>query len=351
MRRHALSSTALAVLALTAAGLASAQSVSVTGRLNASVGKPIGSKQKQVMDIANSLLAFGGTEPLGGGLSATFGMEHRFLSDTGTDASGTNTFWNGYSFVGLRHDDYGIVQLGRFYTASFMSAQDRFDPFAGDTVAGVRGNSLSAFFFPAGAGGSGAIVRARTPNIVYYTLRPTAWLYGGTGFDVKASVGIERPGPGLKRAWSVGAGYQTKEMYIGFGHEDAEGKRDRMTTLGITYDLGVAKLAAAGSIGQDNSLTPGLADPTSQPKKYRGWLLGATVPAGVGQVRIAFGEASIGGNTFTRKLGVGYRHYLSKRTWIYTDIGHDWKARGPNPAFPNVNAERTGYDLGIAHYF
>lgn len=353
---------ALAVLTAFTAS-ATAQSVAVTGRLNSSVGKPVGTKVKQVMDITNSLLAFSVTEPLSPRLLAFGGFEHRFGSDTGTDLSGTNTFWNGYSYIGLRDNTFGVLMLGRYYTAAFMGAQDRFDPFAGDTVAGLRA-VLTPFSFPLGTNGaalgSGAIPRARTPNIIYWSLRPYAWTLKGTGFDAKFSVGAERAAPGVKRAWSAAVAYQNEDLYIGLGHEDPEGKRDRLTTLGVNYDLKVVKLTAAASVGQDNSLfttTPARADPSADPKKYRGWMVGGSAPLGPGLLMFGYGESKIQNNTrngyvdIMAKVGVGYRYYLSKKTWIYTDVGYDRKQRGPNPALPNVNSEKFGYDLGLTTYF
>src|SRR5574343_1377129 len=91
---------ALAVLGAFA-GVASAQSsVTIYGKLNIEAGKAIGSEDKTLMDVAGSRLGFKGVEDLGGGLAATFGIEHRFNPQDGN--SNSTRFWNGYSKVGVK---------------------------------------------------------------------------------------------------------------------------------------------------------------------------------------------------------------------------------------------------------
>lgn len=137
---------ALAVLgAFAGSAFAQASSVTIFGKIDAAVGKPLYTNDKQVIDNAglatggNSRIGFRGYEDLGGGLGAVFAFEHRFSVDDGTAAG---TFWNGFSFVGLRHAKAGTLTIGRHYTSAFLGLQNQVDPFAGETVAALRNDAF-----------------------------------------------------------------------------------------------------------------------------------------------------------------------------------------------------------------
>ena len=116
--------TLIALAALAATGAVFAQSsVTVYGLVEAQVGRqtqdaPI----TKLYDVAGSRLGFTGTEDLGGGLKASFLMEHRFDPDTGA-SNGGNTFWKGGSYVGLSHSSLGDVKFGRWWSGAFLKAQ------------------------------------------------------------------------------------------------------------------------------------------------------------------------------------------------------------------------------------
>ena len=75
----------VAALAATVAAPAFAQSVTLWGRLNTTVeSQKIGTQDRKVVVQNNSSrLGFKGTEDLGGGLKASFSLEHGLNSDTG----------------------------------------------------------------------------------------------------------------------------------------------------------------------------------------------------------------------------------------------------------------------------
>jgi predicted porin len=83
---------AVALLAAIGAGAQAQSNVTVYGKLDLGYGKPIGTDLDQMLDAAGSRLGFRGTEDLGGGLKALFGIEHRFNPDTGLPAA---IFWHG----------------------------------------------------------------------------------------------------------------------------------------------------------------------------------------------------------------------------------------------------------------
>ena len=334
IKRTDMKKTLLALAAASVLATAAQAQVHISGRLNSAVGKTIGRDDKAVLDIANSLLAFSGLEKLNSQYAALFGFEHRFFSNDGRDAStGGRTFWNGYSFVGLKHVDYGDLLLGRFYTAAFMAIQDRIDPFRGNTVAALRGAGLTPFgyYLPqhmALLTANYPLIKARNAESIYYSLRSSAWR--GQGFDFKFNI-AGTPAGQPDRPWSVGANYRIGNLFVGIGHEDSWGANDELTTIGATYDLGSVTLAAGTSHGKDNAN-----------RKYKGYLLGGTwTISPIGSVQFGYATSELAGTDLYKKFGVGYRHALSKRVTLYADVAHD--------SVPT--REEMGYDLGVEYNF
>jgi len=79
---------------------------------------------------SSSIWGITGTEDLGGGLAAQFGLEAgldpKSGGATGNAASGANTpapnvLWRRGSWVGLKSNSWGSLQLGRNYTATILA--------------------------------------------------------------------------------------------------------------------------------------------------------------------------------------------------------------------------------------
>jgi predicted porin len=246
-----------------AAGAASAQSgVTIYGLVDQAVGKNIGSSAKGVFDSTGSRVGFRVVEDLGGGLSASFLLEHRFSPDTGQAAS---TFWKGGSWVALG-GSWGKVTLGRQWSQAFLKSQYASDPFGMSTVAGVNFGSV-------GCGGTGGCAGAFwVDNAITYEQS-----IGGFSFGVQAA---ERPDfTGAKRPFNFGVSYEDGPLYVGFGHESHESV---FSTLGaggdakwnhatFNYDFGVAKLVTGFGSGHDNTGA-----------KRRNAVVGFTAPLGAG---------------------------------------------------------------------
>ena len=93
--------TGLAAAVATLAGTSALAQSSVTiyGRLNTTVERQKdGDESLTVLQNNASRIGFKGTEDLGGGLKASFVLEHGFSADTGAAAA---TFWGRESTVGL----------------------------------------------------------------------------------------------------------------------------------------------------------------------------------------------------------------------------------------------------------
>jgi predicted porin len=307
---------ALAVLGAFAGAASAQSSVTLYGKVDLGVGKPAGTADKQVMDGSGSRVGLKGSEDLGGGMKALFGFEHRFSPDTGAQAGAV--MWNGYSTVGLG-GAFGSVNLGRQYTAAFTLAQNAFDPFGGDTVGGLRGATLT----PSTVVGVGKVATAkiRTENSVRYD---------GTFGGLKIAADVAEGSSTSKRPYSVAAQYAAGPLMAAVSYENPGAAQDNLTTAGVAYTFGPAKLAAAMSSGKD-----------ADGDKVRGYLLGATVQVGAaGRVLAGYAQLKEGNGAAAKKSSIGYRHDLSKRTQLYTDFSR-----------VNTGTEKNAYDFGVLHTF
>jgi predicted porin len=323
---------ALAVLGAFASAATAQSSVTVYGLVDVGVGKPIGTKDKQVRDGHASRLGFRGVEDLGGGWSAIFGFEHRFTPDTGSDATvvgagpvgsgisnvsaatATNKFWNGYSTVGLR-GPFGSINLGRQYTPGF-NIQNTLDPFGGVTIANLRDSGTRL----------GGIGKIRIDDSI-------RWDYTVAGFAIAASIAEASQAGALAgpdRPVSASVAYTAGPLWLGAAYEDPANANDKQWNLGGKYTFGPAQLIAGIAGGT-----------TAANAKARGWIVATNWRLGPGDLKAGIAQTKIASTVTSRRIGVGYHYPLSKRTKIYADLAHENKAA----------TNKTGYDLGISHSF
>ncbi|HEY4067673.1 MAG TPA: porin, partial [Burkholderiaceae bacterium] len=79
---------------------------------------------------------------------------------------------------------------------------------------------------------------------------------------------------------------------------------------GGTYDFGIVKLAGWVQTNRVNNAP-----------NVNGYMLGATVPAGLGEVRTSWAHRSQ--NNADASLGaLGYFYFLSKRTTVFASVAH-----------------------------
>ncbi len=316
----------LALAALTAfAGVASAQSsVTLYGRVDLSIGKPMGTDQKGMFNGSGSRVGLRGVEDLGGGMSALFNIEHRFNADTGESqnfnlgAGGKNNrFWGGRSFVGLK-GGFGQVVLGREYTTSFLGNQLIADPWGWDTIAAnglitglggiakVRNDSSLTYTIGAGGFSFGAQIAEATDTINNFDSKPVNFNVGYRGGPIVAAFGYEKTGRDLgagdEKMWSIVAQYN-----MGF------------IKPGFFYGRGDAVNGA----------------------EHKAWMLTATAPMGAGEFRASFGNLKADDTTVSKQMGLGYHYNMSKRTTLYVDFARDSERAD----------DKSGYDVGIKHNF
>jgi len=362
---------------------------------------------------APSRLGFRGTEDLGGGLAASFWMEAGLANDSGTGAGPNGVIiFNRRSTVSLS-GPFGEVRLGRDYTPTYWN-DAVFSPFStlgvGSNVVSSVGSNLQV------AKGPGSTVSAtdnymRTSNSIGYFLPPgLGGFYGQVQYAMHENTSQSNVAgtPSAKGRFIGGrVGYlsQGLDVALAYGESTAADAttlntaglptgarlREKIKTLnlGASYDFGAFKLFGELSQVRDVSVstTPvpvlGLLT-TREADKYKGGLLGITVPVGAGLIKGSFSwvkfdnDLGTAATPFTpdrdasvRKLAIGYEYNLSKRTALYATVARIRIKNGQNnPAIMGVVPGGTGgylstgagasgyapraamgYDFGIRHSF
>jgi predicted porin len=367
---------ALAVLA--AAGAASAQSsVTLFGIVDATlqIGRGSITDRTQLTHSGynSSRLGFRGTEDLGGGMSASFWLEAGMENDngqgqatninnqvSGTGAAAAFTAGGGNGRQGLTFNrrstvslagGWGEVRLGRDYSPQFWNLTT-FDPFGTNGVGttqtlvgslggptNVRASNSIGYFLPGNLGGFYGQVQ----------------LYLGENAEDGGAAEDDGRGVGLRLGYAAGplnVAFAIARTDFASGAAGATGVgTGEITTvnLGGQWDFGFAKLMAhynrdtvdflGGEVDSD------------------GFLVGALVPVGAGEIRVSYSQTELDAlaEPRTRKLALGYVHNLSKRTALYTTVarvrnnGGAAVALGGSTTAANTNS--TGFDFGLRHSF
>jgi predicted porin len=305
------------------AGAWAQSSVAVFGFIEAQVGRQTqDAPGTKLFDMGGSRLGFKGDEDLGGGLKASFYLEHRLNPDDGTVGGGA-TFWKGGSWVGLSGDTLGAVKLGRWWSQSFLKSQYAADPFGMGTLGegtygtvgcgpAFRGGCLGAFWLDNAVSYENAI----------------------GGFSFGAQYDVEAVGTGGKHPANVGVSYADGPMYLAAGYEVSnDGSKDQnWGSLAATYDFGIAKVYAGYGSGHDAAKI-----------SRKNLIAGFSAPVGPGSVMASVDVQDQGGARVEQLVSVGYKYNLSKRTNVFAVVANDGKA----PAGTN----KSGYALGVFHSF
>jgi predicted porin len=305
MKRKLIAGCALGLLSTAA----SAQ-VTIYGRMDLSLAQLPGAPDRiELRNGSGSRLGFRGTEDLGGGLRAVFGLETRFNADTGVAG---NPFWGGKSVVGLA-GDFGTVTFGRDDNPATKIVQEEADPWAGTTVAG-NGVIFDGDFGAASRWGDSITYRGT---------------FGGFTVGAQFAERLARDSNPFNFALVYAAG----PLYLGLGLEEPGNVNDRWTTAMARYDFGSFTLSGLVGNGKDPA---GLG--------VKSWLVAGTAPIGKGEFRISYGQRKNEGVVDNyEQFGFGYHHSLSKRTRVYADLVT------VKPVAANEN--KVGYNVGIRHAF
>lgn len=286
----------LAAVATLAAGSALAQSsVTVYGRLNMTAERFKGANNKSTYLLNNnaSRIGFKGTEDLGGGLNASFLLEHGFSPDTGAAAA---TFWGRESWVAIG-GGFGKVRLGNmgptnayFTTADYISMHNH------DT--GTSEDRL--YLYP-----------GRATNMIAYTSPNLG------GLVVDAQLGLsENSNNG--RTYVLTGNYDAGPLHLGASYlQEGAGQPGRVKSK----EYGLRGLYELGDLtfGAYYIRNDGFFGANTKRNSYRGSVMYAMGP---GELHLNYGAAGdvkgLAGAQNAKQLTLGYNYNLSKRTKVYS---------------------------------
>lgn len=339
---------AFALLATAAAAASAQSSVTLFGVFDASLRsvKNGSATLKSVSSggINSSRLGVRGVEDLGGGLKASFWLEHGFNADTGAQTD-TSRFWGRRSTVSLL-GSFGEVRIGRDFTPSYTGYAD-FDVF------GDNGVAAAGKFTP--TLGTDVDTRTRSDNEVSYFL-PS----GLGGFYGQVSIAAGEGNGGKKYAGGrLGYGAGPLNVSVAFGNTKVTplvaGQDDhKLYDLGASYDFGFAKLS--GYYTQTKYAA----------QKSVVYSLGASVPVtSLASVRVAYTKADLSGRNAAgnsieandaNQFAIGGVYLLSKRTALYGTYARvDNKGSSAiavsTPPVAVAGKKSTGYEVGVRHSF
>lgn len=338
---------ALAQSSVTLSGIADAAARSVSNEGRGSI--------KSLVSGSNSTsrLVIRGAEDLGGGLNASFHLEHGIALDTGNPTGG---FWDRRSTVSLASKALGELRLGRDFVPSY-SSWSRYDPFG---YVGVGGSNNLVSATPNGpiraTFGTAANTTVRSSNAVQ------VFLPGGLGglegsFMAAAGEGSSAANSlnkvlGARIGWagagvSLSAGYATTENDLTTAGKFSD------TTAGGSYNFGFLRLNGVWRQFKQNNA------------KQSNILVGAVVPVGAGEIKASYVQANLAGRVGSTvidandatQMAIGYVYNLSKRTALYTTysrLNNDGAATFVVPGGPTGIAggkASTGYEAGVRHNF
>ena len=248
-----------------------------------------------------------GSEDLGGGLNAFFTLESFFQTDTGTLGRTTaDPFFSRNAYVGLG-GRYGQLSLGR-QTNPMFTVTGTFNPF------GVSANLSPVMLQIWSANYNRAVLGDSVwNNAIQYNSPKLA------GFGVSATYGLgEVTDQGGVHNFNMTLNYEQGQFAAVVAAQKADygpGFTSAITTqdaqmFGLSYDFEAVKL-----FGQYfHTDTPDIRSTT------RTGQLGLAVPVGPGRIMATVARTerdAAGAETVRTTTGLGYDHYLSKRTDLY----------------------------------
>lgn len=327
-------------VALTAIGATSAMAqsnVSLSGRVNVTVESQKTDAGTSTLVVDNgSRLQFRGTEDLGGGLKASFLLDHRFSADTG---QANPQFWAGESWVGVG-GGFGTVRLGYMgATAAYLATADYISYHNHDT-----GTSADAFYIGQGS----------TTNMIAYTSPSIG------GLVVEAQLGLKESG--TKNTMILAANYDAGPLHLGAGYINGTsanvninpltpavtGTEAKQVALRAAYDLGPITVGAY--YAHDDISGTGFTWERDIYRVSAMYTIGAVeLHANLGVAGEADTTGAAPGASVRRdakQFTLGYNYNLSKRTKayaFYTQLSGDGRT--------DYTALKSSIAAGIRHNF
>jgi predicted porin len=271
-----------AVAAISAPAFAQS-SVTLYGRINTTVESQKDGGGSRVVKLVNnsSRLGFKGTEDIGGGLKASFVLEHGFDSSDGKAAA---SFWGRESHVNLS-GSFGTIRLGNWTPGSYFATSDYVGMHNHET--GTSSDALYGGPFP--------------------TTNKVGWFYSAAGFSTELAV---HAGEGKdKKAFDASGNYDMGPLHLGAGYT----KQDKLSQFAgrALYELGA--FTVGGYVQRET-------DDSKATKKSRSvWRLAGMYAMGASEFHLNFGGTQAGGTQAAKatQFTLGYNYNLSKRTKVY----------------------------------
>jgi len=327
----------LAAVATLAGTSALAQSsVTIYGRLNTTVERQKdGDTSITALQNNASRIGFKGSEDLGGGLKASFLLEHGFNVDTGGQTQ--SAFWGRESWVALE-GGFGRVRLGNMGpTAAYFATADYISMHNHDT-----GTSSDAFYlYP---GDARNMIAYNTPNF--------------SGFTGELQYGLKETDAADTRGTLVLAGnYVGGPLHLGASYvsapSDTAAKTGKATEFGVRalYEMGPVTVGAYYIANKDD-------DGAGLELKRNAYRFSAMYAFGASELHANVGVAGkIKANGTTvddsnaTQFTLGYNYNLSKRTKVYgfyTQVDNKANAAYSVSALGN---KFSSFAAGVRHNF
>ena len=296
--------------------------------MNGGAGRPI---FNEAGANDNSYLGFMGTEDLGGGLKATFQLEHRFNLANG--ASSTAGDFEGASNVGLA-GGFGQMRFGRVNELSTETYR-RIDPFNQNGVASAL---QTPFRGDDGSGRLGYTARYDSPTLSGFNFGASYTVKNGPTPSYQAFPYIGTPS--ANNGYALSATYTNGPLYLVANYNKAVNSSDSYNwNVGAAYAIGNLKL----SLGYEDTK-----DKIGE-YRFKSWLGGAAYVIGNGELRASYNhmdEEGSGGYAY-KKFALGYSHNLSKRTSLYANWAHEKEEADNNMG----SASFRSMEVGMNHKF
>lgn len=315
---------AAAAAALLAAGHAHSADFSLSGAIDIGIYRGF-DKQEHMGTVQRSHVTLAGQEDLGGGLSATFRLQHRFEADTGSTESAGKPFWHGESTVGLK-GGFGQLRFGR--ALDVISNNDwAFDPWYNyDRIASPAWNNWHWNYATDRSSNSGGAEYGRLNNGVFYdSPRMAGWSvhFSGAFENAPGDDGGNNAGLALQYG---GGGWAA----IAAGSKNRSG--DTVRFFGLSWTGGNWTLMGA----HDRSVYEAAVDSTAKVTS-----LGLRYAMGAVNLKAGWAQRDVDGAD-SDFIGLGADYAFSKRTSVYASFGRQ---------DPEASAGASAYGVGITHSF
>jgi predicted porin len=270
-----------------------------------------------------SRLGFKGVEDLGGGLSAIFKLENRFLARSGAQQDSA-AFFNDEAYVGLRSNSYGTLLVGRVYSPFYLAVAGRIDPFNGDGIGSMTGlTSLGHNLSP----GNPYYAAKNLPNEDVRTNNSVTYLSPAfSGFTAQVQKGFANIA-GKPSGIALALRYDSPTLFAETGYERKPYSLKAYSEhIGGGYVLGPAKFSVGYTTGYYSD------DEYFRGNKASSEIAGITYAMGswsflgaIARMRMdepTLLDAAKGTGSNLTKWALGAEYHFSKRTTVYMHYAH-----------------------------